>query len=154
MSVELLPAGPAMMVHHVTGTYFVCDGYTDAVGVRVQTWALDPFYDQTSHKWYLVHASDGAVHIESAASRRRLTADKDPKGAVAFQDSSDNSRDSWRFVPAEHWEDSYVIESMAHQGYALAIETHLQGNDIYINLTRMWGGPNLSQLWKVFSVDT
>lgn len=160
-----LPRNPVMMVHQITGTYLVCDNYSDATRSRVQTWALDPFNDTNSHVWYLtpVDATKSAdcgyhtVHIESSANRQRLTAGTGPNDPVNFQAplSSIKKYQQWQLWPWEQISiDSYTIVSVAHNQYALAIQTHTQANDQLINLTRMWGSKNLSQAWKVFYADT
>lgn len=135
----------------------MCNDYHDGVNNHVQTWAQDPFQDQTSHKWYLTHDSEGSgdtVRIESFANRRRLTAGSKWSDTVTFQQPSDSLHENWRFLSADTSEDGYVIVSVVHRRYALAIADHLQGNDRLLGLTHMWGGANLSQVWKVFPADS
>lgn len=69
---------------------------------------------------------------------------------VTLKESNDSLRRNWRFDPVDVSSDSYVIVSVVHPSYALAIASRNEANDQLIGLTRMWGGPNLSQVWKVF----
>ncbi|MBG0831829.1 RICIN domain-containing protein [Planomonospora sp. ID67723] len=146
-----LPTGSVMMVHHVTGTYFMCNDFHDNVGNHVQTWAQDPFADATSHRWTLGRNPDGTVVIRSAAHGRALTVGATPAEVVTLREGNDSLHQNWRFEHVDTSADSYVIASVVHPSYALSIASHLQANDQLLGLTRMWGGPNLSQVWKVFS---
>ncbi|MFD9903724.1 RICIN domain-containing protein [Streptomyces sp. NPDC059063] len=147
----LLAGGSVTLTHHVTGTYFMCNDWHDGVGNHTQTWAEDPFRkDSTAHQWYLRLHSDNTVRIETFANRRCLTTGANPPDQVTLQERKDSLTQSWRLVPhAERGNDYYVV-SVVHPRYALAIADHLQGNDRLVGLTRMWGGPNLSQLWRIY----
>lgn len=149
--VSPLPTGSVMMVHHVTGTYFMCNDYHDNIGNYAQTWAQDPFADTTSHRWILSHNPDGTVVIRSAARGRALSAGAQPSNTVTLQEVNDSLHQNWRFEPVDVSSDSYIIVSVVHPSYALGIPSRNQANDQLIGLTRMWGGPNLSQVWKVFA---
>ena len=155
MAARYLPAGSVMMVHQVTGTYFCCDGYTDAVGALVQNWHLDPVNDANSHRWTLVQNGDGTVCIESHPNGHHLAAGAKPAENPSLQKGTEGLHERWRFVPEDLSSDSFVIVSVVHPHYALALADHAQINDKYIVLTRMWGGgPNLSQVWKVFPAES
>ncbi|MFJ8469797.1 RICIN domain-containing protein [Streptomyces swartbergensis] len=152
MSDLVLHAGGSVtMTHHVTGTYFMCNDWHDGVGNHTQTWAQDPFAkDNNSHRWFLRQNADGTVRIESYANHRCLTAGANPPDTVTLRERTDSLNQHWRLVShAERGNDFYLV-SVVHPRYALAIADHLQGNDRLVGLTRMWGGPNLSQLWRIY----
>ncbi|CAM5651669.1 hypothetical protein SALBM135S_05128 [Streptomyces alboniger] len=147
----LLAGGSVTMTHHVTGTYLMCNDWHDGVGNYVQTWAADPFAkDSTSHRWLLRQNADGTVRIESYANRRSLTTGANPPDLVTFQERSSSLSQHWRLVADRERGNDFYIISVVHPSYALSISDHLQGNDRLVGLTRMWGGPNLSQLWRVY----
>ncbi|MEV5989353.1 hypothetical protein AB0L85_30985 [Streptomyces sp. NPDC052051] len=151
MDLLLHAGGSVTMTHHVTGTYFMCNDWHDGVGNHTQTWAQDPFAkDNTSHQWHLRLNPDSTVCIESHANRRCLSTGANPPDLVTLQEPTDSLNQHWRLVQhAEGGSDFYIV-SVVHPRYALAIADHLQGNDRLVGLTRMWGGPNLSQLWRIY----
>ncbi|GGV78153.1 hypothetical protein GCM10010294_46870 [Streptomyces griseoloalbus] len=64
---------------------------------------------------------------------------------------TDSLHQNWRFVRQDVSSDSYVIISVVHPRFALALAEHHQLNDKLLGLTRMWGGGvHLSQVWRVF----
>ncbi|MET9520736.1 hypothetical protein [Streptomyces sp. NPDC002994] len=148
----LLAGGPVTMTHHVTGTYLMCNDWHDGVGNHIQTWAEDPFHkDSTSHRWLLRQTADSStVRIESYANRRSITAGANPPDIVTFQERGKSLNQQWQLVSHSERSNDFYIVSVVHPGYALAISDHLQGNDRLVGLTRMWGGPNLSQLWRIY----
>lgn len=149
-----LPTNPVMMVHQVTGTYLFPDSYTAVAGQLVQNWAEDPFNASypNSHKWNLEETADG-TRMKCLTSNLALAVHDTPQDKPSFQQDPGSLMESWKFVPDELSPDSYAIVSRVHKDYALSLDGHLQANDRYVVLTRMWGGPNMSQLWKVVRAE-
>ncbi|MFE0106101.1 RICIN domain-containing protein [Streptomyces sp. NPDC059009] len=126
-------------------------GHPGRVGNHTQTWAQDPFAkDTTAHQWFLRLHTDGTVAVETYANHRRLTAGATPADVATLQEHTDSLSQRWRLVRHAEGGNDYYIVSVVHPRYALAIADHLQGNDRLVGLTRMWGGPNLSQLWRIY----
>ncbi|MGX1313650.1 hypothetical protein RKD24_003769 [Streptomyces calvus] len=150
--ITALPIGAVGMSHHVTGTYFMCNDWHDGVNNHVQTWAEFPFRKNTTgHMWYLVENGDGTARIESYTNRRCLTVGAKHSDIVTLQERTDSLHQNWRLVRQDVSSDSYVIVSVVHPRFALAIADHHQLNDKLLGLTRLWGGGvHLAQVWRVF----
>ncbi|MEQ9668172.1 RICIN domain-containing protein [Coleofasciculus sp. G2-EDA-02] len=151
-------SGTWMLIHQVTGLYFIVRGYTPALNRVVQVWAEDPprnfAVPQQGHLWVLVKQTDGTYLIQTRDSTQLLylQAPNTPGQSAAPMlrpREETNDFQSWVLVPVTSDPDTYVIQSKRFSNCALGLDQGNCTNGHNIVLSNSWGRPTWHEYWRL-----
>jgi Integrin beta chain VWA domain len=154
-------SGTWMLIHEVTGSFFVVEGYNPRLNLAIRTWPEDPPQrvngPQQGYLWVLVRQTDGTYLIQTQEGNQPnrllyLEAPAQP-GQRAFPRlqlrNETNDLQSWVLVPFSFDPDTYAIQSKRFPGYTLGLDSGNCSGQPFVVLSNSWGRPTLHGCWRL-----
>jgi hypothetical protein len=154
-------SGTWMLMHEVTGNYFVVEGFNPSQNLAIRIWPQDPPLKvngpQQGHLWVLVRQTDGTYLLQTQQYNAPnkflyLEAPAQP-GARAYPRlqprNETNDFQSWVLVPVTSDPDTYAIQSKRFPGHTLGLDNGDCNGVGYVVLSNSWGRPTLHKSWRL-----
>ncbi|HEX5566298.1 MAG TPA: hypothetical protein VFY14_05075, partial [Streptomyces sp.] len=157
-----VPTGQDVIIsNYASNWYLSTDHQSVAEGQRVQIWDADPMANNGAGGiWRLSPRGDGSHSISpsepyGSSPRFCLSNEKAPnsngEGAVWVRRcNSGDARQAWWINETSSRSYVHTIVPVNNPDYALGPYRGLSAADVYVNVTRQWGGtPATAQMWKI-----
>jgi hypothetical protein len=154
-------SGTWMLIHEVTGNYFVVEGFNPSPNLAIRIWPQDPpgrvNGPQQGHLWVLVRENDGTYLIQTQQHNApnqflylQAPAQPGPRAYPRLHPRNEtNDFQSWVLVPVTSDPDTYAIQSKRFPGHTLGLDNGDCNGVGYVVLSNSWGRPTLHKCWRL-----
>ncbi|WP_230966525.1 hypothetical protein [Nostoc sp. NZL] len=154
-------SGNWMLIHQVTGIYFIAQGYFPTVGLQTQIWNQDPPDLRAGAKgylWVLEKQTDGTYLIKTwekelgGSAELYLQAPAKPgylaQTTLQKREQKETGLQSWVLVPVSSDPDTYAIQPKLFPDYALGSNGSCN-NGAFVVASHTWGKPTFHHYWRL-----